>query len=366
MAVLKKGSKGKKVEDVQHMLNKVKAKPQLEPDGKFGKNTEKAVKYFQVQKKLVDDGKVGDNTLAALKRASGGPGGGAVDGDLQKRFDALYERMRKQLVKDANQMFIVKKALFAGPASCKRIGTEYFLEMIPKLERMIRSAENISKKQAGFAKLLDEDAKLFAQELKKEPEKAHKRFLVVENKEKQIGELLDEFRTATADWLWMHDEIRDGLRGKGPGGKGKDDPGAGDPRLVKEFAALHKKLHKELKSNAHLMFITMQSLKFAPESCERIGTEHFTDMIPSLKRMRRRGAAITKKNSAFLKLLDEDKKHFAREIVHDPAKAQKRFLVVRNKEKQIDELDSEFQQATEGFRSMYEEIQKELRKRRRA
>lgn len=364
MAVLKKGSKGKKVEDVQNMLNKVRAKPQLEPDGKFGKNTEKAVKYFQVQRKLVDDGKVGDNTLAALKRASGGPGGGAVDGDLKKRFDVLYERSRKQLVKDANLMFVVRKGLHSGPASCKKIGTEPFLEMIPKLEKMITSADNISKKQAGFAKLLDEDAKLIAQELKKDPEKARKRFLVVQNKEKQIKELLDEFQRATADWRWMHDEIRDGLRGKKP--KPGQDPSAADPKLVKEFAALHKKLREELRSNAHLMFITMQSLKYAPESCERIGTEHFTAMIPSLKRMRKSGAAIAKKNSAFLKLLDEDKEQFAREVVGDPQKARKRLLVVRNKETYIEALDSEFQRATDGFRSMYGEIQKELRKARRA
>lgn len=225
MALLKNGSKGPKVEDLQKMLNKVKAKPSLTPDGKFGSNTLKAVKHFQKQKKLVVDGLVGENTLAALKKASGGPGGTG-----------------------------------------------------------------------------------------------------------------------------------------GTGGTGGGGPAAKDPKLEKAFVALHKKLHKELKSNSHLMFITLQSLKLAPGSCQRIGTRHFTDLIPVLQKMLKSGAAIAKKNNGFLELLDQDAKLFQKELQSDPDKAKKRFLVVKNKEKQIDQLAREFQKATDGFRAMHQEIQAELRK----
>jgi peptidoglycan hydrolase-like protein with peptidoglycan-binding domain len=69
MAVLKMGSKGKDVQNIQNQLNKVKAK--LEVDGIFGKLTEKQTIVFQKKYKLKPDGKVGDNTLAALK--FGGP-----------------------------------------------------------------------------------------------------------------------------------------------------------------------------------------------------------------------------------------------------------------------------------------------------
>lgn len=65
MAVLKKNTKGKLVVDLQVALNKsISAK--LEPDGKFGKLTEAAVKKFQKKKSLKPDGVAGPSTLAVL------------------------------------------------------------------------------------------------------------------------------------------------------------------------------------------------------------------------------------------------------------------------------------------------------------
>lgn len=101
MAVLKIGSKGNAVKDLQKKLNKAKAKPPLEEDGVFGKGTAAAVKAFQKKAGLKVDGIAGPNTMAALdgktppgdkdakggkddKTAKGGAGTGAGDGSGKK------------------------------------------------------------------------------------------------------------------------------------------------------------------------------------------------------------------------------------------------------------------------------------------
>lgn len=66
MAVLKKGSKGNPVKDIQKLLNKNGAKPALEVDGDFGPKTDAATKAFQKKMKIKCDGKVGDTTKATL------------------------------------------------------------------------------------------------------------------------------------------------------------------------------------------------------------------------------------------------------------------------------------------------------------
>jgi hypothetical protein len=57
---LKVGSKGQQVKNVQKLLG-------VKPDGNFGPNTEKAVKIFQVSKKLSANGVVDAITFKALK-----------------------------------------------------------------------------------------------------------------------------------------------------------------------------------------------------------------------------------------------------------------------------------------------------------
>lgn len=67
---IKRGSSGPYVKECQNDL--IKLKYDVGPtgaDGKFGKNTEKAVKAFQKDHKLVVDGIVGKNTWAALDAA---------------------------------------------------------------------------------------------------------------------------------------------------------------------------------------------------------------------------------------------------------------------------------------------------------
>ncbi|MEM1430969.1 MAG: peptidoglycan-binding protein [Pseudomonadota bacterium] len=68
MAALKKGSKGKPVEELQTLVNKLGIKPALKVDGLFGPLTEKGVKAAQKKLKAAKvDGFAGDETLAALR-----------------------------------------------------------------------------------------------------------------------------------------------------------------------------------------------------------------------------------------------------------------------------------------------------------
>ena len=59
MKILKLGSKGKEVENLQKYLK-------IKVDGDFGPKTEKVVKKFQKDNKLVVDGIVGDKTWNAM------------------------------------------------------------------------------------------------------------------------------------------------------------------------------------------------------------------------------------------------------------------------------------------------------------
>ena len=59
MEVLKLGSKGKAVEDLQKYLK-------IKVDGDFGPKTEQAVKKFQTSKNLTADGVVGEKTWNAM------------------------------------------------------------------------------------------------------------------------------------------------------------------------------------------------------------------------------------------------------------------------------------------------------------
>ena len=60
-----RGSKGAVVERIQKQLNKLDG-AKLEPDGKFGSDTETAVKSFQTDHGFLPDGIVGPFTNAAL------------------------------------------------------------------------------------------------------------------------------------------------------------------------------------------------------------------------------------------------------------------------------------------------------------
>ena len=69
--ILKKGSKGAQVKNLQKFLNWYNGDDVLDVDGDFGKNTEKAVKAFQKavfpKDKAEWDGEVGEKTVAKMK-----------------------------------------------------------------------------------------------------------------------------------------------------------------------------------------------------------------------------------------------------------------------------------------------------------
>ena len=65
--VLKRGSKGSTVTELQNLLVHVGLLDSTDVDGKFGPKTEAAVKKYQQLRNLKVDGKVGPNTLASLK-----------------------------------------------------------------------------------------------------------------------------------------------------------------------------------------------------------------------------------------------------------------------------------------------------------
>lgn len=70
MTVLKLGSRGAAVKELQRLLNAAGAAPVLLVDGKFQTKTDIAVRVFQRLNGLVDDGKVGTQTRTALKQAT--------------------------------------------------------------------------------------------------------------------------------------------------------------------------------------------------------------------------------------------------------------------------------------------------------
>jgi hypothetical protein len=93
MEVLKLGSKGKSVEDLQKYLK-------IKVDGDFGKKTEEAVKNFQKSKNLTDDGVVGEKTWNAM--------GFQITTDLSESFD-----LSNKLI--FNQKFLDKDEYLKGP-----------------------------------------------------------------------------------------------------------------------------------------------------------------------------------------------------------------------------------------------------------
>lgn len=66
--ILRRGSKGAAVRELQLLLNQAGAKPALKPDGDFGNLTDVALRAFQHRVGLVADGAYGPQSRAALKQ----------------------------------------------------------------------------------------------------------------------------------------------------------------------------------------------------------------------------------------------------------------------------------------------------------
>ncbi|MEY3014686.1 MAG: hypothetical protein RIT45_3421 [Pseudomonadota bacterium] len=69
--LLRKGSQGSGVSELQRLLNEHGAQPPLKVDGDFGPATERAVRAYQQKRGITVDGIAGDQTFGALR--GGGP-----------------------------------------------------------------------------------------------------------------------------------------------------------------------------------------------------------------------------------------------------------------------------------------------------
>jgi ABC-type Fe3+-hydroxamate transport system substrate-binding protein len=163
MAVLKSGSKGTDVKNVQTLLNKAGAKPKLKVDGIFGPLTEAAVKAFQKKCKLKPDGIIGKKTMPVLK--FGRPLPVMTEEDFSKRVKyakqvrvhnkqmiTSYELIEKSLTQLAK--ITAKETPKAGKAVAEN-------QVI--WEKIITMSEEVAAKQVAFAAIVE-----------KSPEKAEK------------------------------------------------------------------------------------------------------------------------------------------------------------------------------------------------
>lgn len=157
MAELKKGSKGKDVEELQKLLNKAGAKPPLKVDGIFGPITEGQVKAFQKKCKLSGDGKVGDTTMAAARY--GGPLPEMTVDDYAKRL----ERFKVQEYYNAN---LIENYSEIGESA--KVWAKAVEASLPKAVSAVKENEKlwvtvnangrkIADIQAGFEKLRRRD-----------------------------------------------------------------------------------------------------------------------------------------------------------------------------------------------------------------
>jgi len=138
MALLKIGSKGKDVKNLQTDLNKAKANPKLAVDGIFGPLTEAAVKAFQKKTPpLKVDGLAGPNTLEALKTALTGP-------TPPKKMD--YSRKTKRMdfeLTGANQKIWVRqywKYVFKTKGKVSKWTSKEQKDFHKETEKIIRKA----------------------------------------------------------------------------------------------------------------------------------------------------------------------------------------------------------------------------------
>ncbi len=173
MAILKKGSKGKPVEELQKQLNKLGARPKLKVDGIFGPLTLAAVKVFQKKIELKSDGDAGPLTLAGLK--FGGKLPKMTVQDYKDRYKFLGEGFASNRKNYASYQVIGKEI----KALCERTEIDQavaiFFENYKHYENVAKLCQQLIAKQDEFKK-----------ELLADPAKAAKLVKECETLDKQV------------------------------------------------------------------------------------------------------------------------------------------------------------------------------------
>lgn len=163
MAILKKGSKGNDVKNLQQQLNKNGAKPKLQIDGDFGPLTEAALKAFQKKSKLGVDGKAGDKTIAALK--FGGPLPEMTVQDYSKRVSEFSKLF------DDNQKNVVSFIKIGGAVGAL---DDVWSKGVPEVDKLFAANHKHWEKISELADKLVANQKEFDKLLLKDPHKAAK------------------------------------------------------------------------------------------------------------------------------------------------------------------------------------------------
>lgn len=119
--ILRQGSFGNSVRDLQTLLNRVvRPVPPLVVDGSFGSKTKQAVMAFQSARKLTIDGVVGPNTWAALDQASTTPGNAAPPPPLPPPTNAPGNVVLSTLVEKTVQIALAENGVREEPPSSNR------------------------------------------------------------------------------------------------------------------------------------------------------------------------------------------------------------------------------------------------------
>ena len=192
MSILKKGTKGKSVKDLQIGLNKAGAKPPLKEDSEFGPITEKAVKTFQKKFGLKNDGKVGDHTLATITFGKKLP--------EMKVGDYAPKKKKWSKYSDDNNKILV--AFLKLSDDIQKLET-IVGGMYDKTEKSMMKNTHNFEKIADRAKMIADRQKLFESVLIKNPTKAEllaKDCEVLERQIKSIGnaEIIPDIRNNNA------------------------------------------------------------------------------------------------------------------------------------------------------------------------
>ncbi len=120
------------------------------PDGKFGKDSDTAVRSFQRAKDLTEDGKAGQNTLIALDKAASGGGSGASTAakNLKKKFGTIISSFATKYSIDEDVLggFILTESSGSGFADGKlliRFENHIFLKNVSSASSTFKVENNV-------------------------------------------------------------------------------------------------------------------------------------------------------------------------------------------------------------------------------